>query len=305
MTNVSSQWRPLGIETEEEIASYDALHEGVPAWIHTSYWRWVRQSITTRRMSIRSSNLDALDESFFEKMCTILQIPVPDFRQPRIDIALAQQQLDWAIKKLQSHENSLQIADYILAHKDSIDAGKLAEVLQLGKSGWQVGERAGLNGLTRRVPSGVQVAVDSIIGRQESAGIKLAKAWENIYGLTPNPSEAYSLAIKAIEDAAIPLVSPKNSRATLGTVIRDMKNQGDWTLPLGREKESQPSGEVVIGMMELVWHGQHDRHGGQPSAPGLVSLEEATVAVTMAVSLVNILAGSLVTRKRTPQLELE
>ena len=26
-------WRPLSVQTEEQVAEYDALHEGVPEWI--------------------------------------------------------------------------------------------------------------------------------------------------------------------------------------------------------------------------------------------------------------------------------
>ncbi len=35
-----------------------------------------------------------------------------------------------------------------------------------------------------------------------------------------------------------------------------------------------------------LWHGQHGLYGGQPSAPGNVSQQEAIVAVTIAVGLV-------------------
>ena len=49
-------------------------------------------------------------------------------------------------------------------------------------------------------------------------------------------------------------------------------------------------------MARMLWHGQHDRHGGQPSAPGDVSMEEATVAVSLAVTLVNLFSAGLVER---------
>jgi hypothetical protein len=46
----------------------------------------------------------------------------------------------------------------------------------------------------------------------------------------------------------------------------------------------------------MLWHGQHDRHGGQPSAPGDVSVKEATVAVSLATTLVNLFSSALVER---------
>lgn len=101
----------------------------------------------------------------------------------------------------------------------------------------------------------------------------------------------------AVEDAAIPLISPKHPRPTLGTVLSQIESQGDWRLPMEREHPNAPSGDVLIGLMRMLWHGQHDRHGGQPSAPGDVSVEEATVAVSTAVTLVHWFDANLVQRK--------
>lgn len=48
-------WRPLGVESDDEIADYDALHDGVPEWLVAPYWAWVRGSLTIRgRYSDRS-----------------------------------------------------------------------------------------------------------------------------------------------------------------------------------------------------------------------------------------------------------
>ena len=129
----------------------------------------------------------------------------------------------------------------------------------------------------------MQIAADQVM---ETAGIKLAQAWEALYGLHPDPSKAYSLAIKSVEDAAIPIVSPQNGQATLGTVIRDIRNQADWNLPMARPDDRTPSGEVLLGMMQLLWTGQHDRHGGDIKLPPLTH-EEAVVAVSLAVTLVH------------------
>lgn len=76
-----------------------------------------------------------------------------------------------------------------------------------------------------------------------------------------------------------------------------MESHGDWKLPMERQHAKAPSGAVVVGMMRMLWHGQHDRHGGQPSAPGNVSAEEATVAVGLAVTLVQWFDAGLVARR--------
>ncbi len=64
-----------------------------------------------------------------------------------------------------------------------------------------------------------------------------------------------------------------------------------------REHGNASSHDVIVGMIRLLWHGQHDRHGGQPSAPGNVSEEEATVAVGIATTLVHWFDAGIVARQ--------
>lgn len=294
---IEEAWRPLGIDTEEEIAEYDALHDGVPKWMVSPFWAWVRNALTVRRRyRDGSGSVSMLDTDLAERLCQTLKIPLPDLRTLGVSEAFGQKQLTTAITTMQKHHAPLQVADYLLAHEGHASAEDLSAVLVRSKSAYQIGVRAGRPGLTRRVPLGVQVAADSVMARAGRAGARLAKAWEELYGLKPNASEAYRMAILAVEDAAVPVVSPNNSRATLGTVLRQLEDQGDWRLPMEREHASAPSSQVVIGMMRMLWHGQHDRHGGQPSAPGNVSIDEAQVAVSVAVTLVQWFATELIGR---------
>lgn len=289
-------WRPLGIESEDEVAEYDALHDGVPEWLDASYWAWVRDSLTIYR-SFRdgSGRIAMLDTDLAEQMCQTLKIAFPNLRMT-VGNVNGQKQLTTAEAVLRDHLYPLQVADYLLAHGTGT-ARSLDEILERGKSAWTVGTRSGRPGLVRRVPSGVQVAADSVMARAGRAGIRLAKAWEQLYGLASNASEAYRLAILAVEDAAIPVVSPANLRATLGTVLHQLEGQGDWVLPMDREHSEAPSGDVLVSMIRMLWHGQHDRHGGQPAMPGNVSIEEATVAVGLAVTLVQWFDAGLVRRR--------
>lgn len=89
---------------------------------------------------------------------------------------------------------------------------------------------------------------------------------------------------------------PADGGAALGRVISVMEQQSDWKLPLDREDDEAPSGVAIVAMLRVVWVGQHDRHGGQPSAPGNVSIDEATAAVSLAVTLVNIFSAKLPAR---------
>jgi hypothetical protein len=292
------RWLPLGIACDDEVAEYDALHDGVPEWLVTPYWMWVQESVTiVGRYRDGSGRFNMLDEPLTEAMCQTLGIPTPNLRRSETSSFAGHQQLTLAMKSLSAHSRPLQIADYLLAHGGHGAADRLDGVLQRGRSLYQIGARAGRPGLTRRVPLGVKENADALFANSGQAGIRLAKAWEALYGVSPDSSKSYGLAIKAVEDAAIPLVSPANSRATLGTLITQMRDQKNWSLPMLREHDDVNSGDAVLNMMRLLWNGQHDRHGGQPSAPGDVTFEEAQVAVSLAVNIVQLFSAGLVQRR--------
>ena len=286
---LETSWRPLGIDSDEEIAEYDALHDGIPKWMYSALWEWVRSEITiVKKDYATKGSVQHLDRRIVEPMLQTLQIRIPDVRNsfhPIRDMIIT----------LQDESKDLQIVYYILAYSSRAKADKLEEILTRCKSAWTVGTRSGKRGLARRVPLGVQVGADSVIERAGRAGKHLAKAWENLYGIQQNISEAYRLAILAVEDAAIPRISPYNGRATLGTVLRDLESQGDWSLPMTREHEKAPSKDVLIGMIRLLWHGQHDRHGGQEEQEP-VSKQEAIVAIGLATTLVHWFDAGIVVR---------
>lgn len=289
-------WRPLSVETEEDIAEYNALHDDVPSWMAAEYWELVQRWVTsmTERARMRYT---IINTKVVLPMSQTLRITLKTLETPIRNLGDGERRVQPMMSELKQHPHPLEIADYLIGHTDISEAQKdcLEALLTRSNSAWTVGTRSGSPGLVHRVPVGVQKAADSVMGRAQRAGVRLAKAWEALYGLNPDASVAYGAAIKAIEDAAVPVVSPTNTRASLGTVIRDMESQKNWTLPMLKPADGE-SGKTIIEMMKIVWVGQHDRHGGQPSAPGDVSLQEATVAVSMAVTLVNLFHSGVIQR---------
>lgn len=214
-------WRPLGVASDKEIAEYDALHDSVPPWMASAFWAWVRAEIIEyRRYRDGSGRVAHLNETLVEAMCQMLRVPLPNLRRAGTEPTIGQSQLDAAMKVLTEQARGLQVADYVLAHASRAKANELEELFVRSKSVWTVGVRAGKPGLIRRVPLGVQVGADPVMDRAGRAGVRLANAWESLYGIQPSASEAYRLAILAVEDASVPVVSPSNSRATLGTVLK-------------------------------------------------------------------------------------
>lgn len=122
-----------------------------------------------------------------------------------------------------------------------------------------------------------------------SPGEHLATAWSLAYGRTPDPVKAYSEAIKAVEAAGTPVISPKNHKATLGTLIRDVgATPQKWNFAIARPKGD--SVEDVRQLMSLLWDGQTSRHGGIASTPPETP-EAARAAVHIAATLVQFFVG--------------
>ena len=160
----------------------------------------------------------------------------------------------------------------------------LEQRLTDGGSAWTIDHD--LRGLFRRVD---QTQVDArraaeasatTAGRSDAASY-LQAAWRHAFGMDPDPSAAYGEAVRAVEAAAIPVVSPNNGRATLGTVIRDVRNQ-PWLLVLVDVNDAPGDAGPFVEMLNCLWQGQRSRHaGGASTRPQTQS--EAEAAVQLAV----------------------
>lgn len=272
------------------MATYDALHDGIPAWMRSAYWSWVRESLTLRRKGEniygRPYHAQMLDTDLAEEMCQTLQIPLPDLRRDFVDSAAGKEQLDAALKAISAHPEPLQVADYLLAHGGHGRADVLDALLRRSRSAWVVGNRLDRPGLVRQLPAGVQEVTDDVITRSGRAGARLAQAMQALHGLTPDPTAAYAAAVRAVEAAAIPVVAPHDRDANLSSVLARLEQQGDWRLPLERR------GATLVGMVRLL-------RDGHVATAEHATREEAAVAVALAVTLVDVFSAGLVSRRAT------
>lgn len=169
-------------------------------------------------------------------------------------------------------------------------------ILQQAGSAWRVGVRASEAGLERRVPEGVQEAADQAMATPGHAGSLLSEAWHAAFGLNPDYEKAYAKSIKAVEAAAIPVVSPNNVAATLGTVLGQIRADGNWSLDITRKHSVNTPAEVILGMAQALWTGHNDRHAGQPGYTASTQAE-AEAAVFLAVPLVQFFSSGAVARR--------
>jgi hypothetical protein len=166
----------------------------------------------------------------------------------------------------------------------------LEKILRLGGSLWRViGDH-----LEARVDDAVREAVERAQKETSttSASAHLGSAWIACYGRNPNPGLAYSEAIKAVEAAAAPVISPKDLKATLGTMLGQLRP----TAALWRFAIAPHTMDRVIHAMETLWDGQTDRHGGNHKTIPITP-EAAQAAVLLAATLVHWFATGAVSRR--------
>lgn len=224
----------------------------------------------------------------------------------RRDHALSQfsgQSSTWLFDFLVEQNELFDFVDYLVFltaqhdHRfDSDDLIRLEHILEQNGSAWRVGKREGNAGLERRVPAGVELAAEQAMQRPGHAGDLLSEAWHAAFGRNPDPEKAYSKAVKAVEAAAIPVVSPRHAGATLGTVLGQLRADGDWEFPADREDQRATISSVLLGMTQVLWTGQNDRHAGQPDYAA-TSQPTAEAAVLLAVPLVQWFASGNVARR--------
>jgi hypothetical protein len=172
----------------------------------------------------------------------------------------------------------------------------LIVALYQGGSAWEVhGNDAETKGfhLQRRVDETAQAAANQAFAHGR-AGVHLRNAWSEVYGKNPDPSKAYTEAIKAVEVSAGPVVAPKDKLATLGKMIGELKGHPESFTVLLTGTGDSPTAKgdldavtITRLMAQLLWTSQHDRHGNFDLDSVIsVSQEEAQAAVQLAVLLV-------------------
>ncbi|MBJ7480895.1 hypothetical protein [Rhodococcus sp. (in: high G+C Gram-positive bacteria)] len=282
---MTDTWLPLGVA--EDDADYSVLFEHVTNWLRPSLHNWVETAVSGPPITYPTYvDLDVI---------RTLEMLLRFNASPIVDSTPAPDAAGWLLAEFGRMEKIWQLVDALLASKSG-DRAKLLRILVDSGSAWTVGERSGKPGLVRRVNEGTDTAVHETIAKRGHAGKRLAEAYHAAYGVNPDPSRAYSLAVKAVEDAGKPIVSPNNAGTTLGTMIRDISSTAKWKLPHTRIHPNAEPRDVLLGMMQMLWTGQHDRHGGATPPVPPVSQEEAETAVMVAATLVELFCSGKVVK---------
>lgn len=263
------RWVPLSARADQEkVAEYAALHEGVPPWMRASAVRWVADILGDGSPELLRLEQHLHFQLNWESSRSALQSVLAEVGNDR--------------------SRALDILDYCLSRTPTMIRGwemreALGGMLYVSGSAWTLGDdAAGQPCLHRRVDEVVERAAKDEMAQKGNAARHLHIAWHRTYGRNSDPSGAYREAVRAVEAAAKPVVSPADSISTLGKIIRAMKDKpSKWESDLG-------SVAVAADMMSELWTTQLDRHGtDDESVPLSVSQRQAEAAVHLALTLVH------------------
>lgn len=277
----------------------DGPVEGIPSWAKPSLLRWLMPFLHGRGSQAKQENdyllqlqrslrID-LDWRWYEKA-------VESFlRLLDEDDVLFLRVLDFSLENLLLGHYGAQAG-----HKAAYE---LDTILRQAGSVWSVASVSGQTAhyeLRRRISSEAAHALTRARDEVGSHGEHLSRAWAAAFSRDPNPSEAYAESVKAVEAAAIPVVTPNDQKATLGRIIGELRrNPAAWRTVYAEGSSLSTATltpvETIIAVLDLLWKNQVDRHGS-PAPRKSITPSQAENAVHLALVLVRLFSTGALRR---------
>lgn len=239
---MTDRWRPRSVRSNAQTRStYDALHEGVPDWLRPSLIDWATDCLPEYTLPSEYRLRNAL-----QKLERHLR-----FKADWESTSSARRTFSRMLWN--DGEFLLDAVDFFLLNTTIQKRAQLEIMLSQGGSAWRVANRDIGDGLERRVlPETQELAAAAIAGSGNDADY-LRQAWQAAFGRSPQPNEAFDFSIKAIEAALIPIVIPKDRKATLGKIIRALRGKPDkWQMRL-HGNDPQRSITTFADYLDIVW----------------------------------------------------
>lgn len=277
-----TDWQPLSQRHRGESAYDDGPYEGLPPHLRTAVLAWIQRALFDSQSKTWRVEL-------VEKLALRFRLEYFPHGSPGQTVA------KHFLEEISGDEDlMLDVVDGILANARAVKGAFLRDLLRDGGSAWTVAENE--RGLERAVdPTAAAAAVAAMAPRDE-ASADLRIAWSHTYGRSPDPSDAWDHAIKAVESLLYPLVSPANAKATLGSMIATMRQKpGKWEHVLPADRSDGV--ELLIELLDMMWPNP-DRHATGATRPPTPA--EAQAAVQIAVLVVSWLRDSAITQVVAP-----
>ena len=277
-------FRPLSQRTNPDSA-FDGPYEGVPPWLFQSVANWIHEVVSQQQGTPNREVLLAAEASLH--LVPPLDWSADEFSALSSSLARVARDGEFALDFLDFLLNNLEGRSRL--------AVDLHKILIRGGSAWEVQpvEPPVRFQLVRRAIGPLTEAIEDIRPKSQRAHAHLMQAWSKLMGRNPEPSTAYREAIRAVEVVAAPVVIPGDSLATLGKIIKAIRDKpGKWTVDL-----ADATSEQVADMASMIWQAQFDRHGTHDeTVPLNVTQEQADAAVHIAIGLVRLFAGDHIRR---------
>lgn len=296
---------PRDLPPDKEIKPH--LYERLKDWC-------IRQKITThRRGEAWRHNLDSPLTDRGEMMCVELKVIANTLQDLDTFVGHHHDRLlmviDWLVREeakplaqqLAAERPSRVTPDGWTAHLESErrrlrrQFAPLDELLSRGGSAWRVDVDPA--GLFERVTDDERKTFAEATSGQDAATEHLNAAWAAAWRLEPDGQTAFDEAVKAVEAALKPVVTPKDRVTHLGRILGEITaSQGRYTSRLERTVEGSKRQaltpfdnegvQMIHGLAGSLWR-SHRRHG-QPGKRDPHDIEEGRDAVTLAVALIAI-----------------
>ncbi|MFF1480571.1 hypothetical protein ACFVYD_23985 [Streptomyces sp. NPDC058301] len=291
MNSTEDEWRPFSARRSEAAhQEFVRLTDGVPSWLRESLWKWLSGQLHSRYSSNRGGSYSAPSADKIRRVERVLRIS-SGWNGDGESFTERQSLLRHLRETLYKDDNAfLSAVDLMLSDltPKSYQCEDLEQALDEAASTWRVGLVAGKPGLVERIDATVQLAAETTGTLDARAGRLLADAWKHAFSMAKDPSASYRYAVRAVEAAAAPIISPKDTLPTLGKMISAFRDKPEkWNFTFKVDSATDPK-TVLLGMMQILWTNEYTRHvDPDVQAPLHVSQAEAESAVVLAVTLVN------------------
>ena len=256
-------WTPLSVRRNQQ--SEFSLIDNVPQFMRHGIKEWIQQAINGDNRLVTQMALELrIDE---------LSDNIDNFYPDDAVIACIQRSGPW---DMYDESLALDVMDWLLGH----GCGHAQSLEHILKSAGHV-LRVSPDGsrLVERIEPTLWNEYEQVTQLDDQASQYMQEAWALAFGRNPNGSDAWGKAIKAIETLLKPIVSPKNNKATIGSMTSELRQApGKWECKLpdriynvNGETNVKPGIEVFIDALATIGY-QPDRHGSdQPQ-----DVDEAT-----------------------------
>lgn len=250
-------WMPLSVRRNQRV-DFDPI-DGVPTFMRHSIHEWIINAIDN---AIYDDQQPLVVQIALELRIDELSESIDNFYPGNAVITCIQNSV-WG--NIYDESRALDVIDWLLGH----GCGNAQSLEHILKSAGHV-LRVSPDGsrLVERIEPTLWDEYEQVTQLDDQASQYMQEAWALAFGRNPNVGDAWGRAIKAIETLLKPIVSPKNDKATIGSMTSALRQAPDkWKCKLpDREYKSngeinvKPGIEVFIDALATIGY-QPDRHG--------------------------------------------